>query len=679
MKQEFVKVFYETMALKGGLDQITPTLSLPPGVLRDALNFECLENGGYGRIGGYERYSGQPAPSDAVYALLYVSSFTNTPSVGQTITNAGATATGTIIAVGNNYIAYTEATGAFTIGDTLKVGATVIGTLITPQGAMSSSVNAQYVNLAANVYRADIAKPVGSGPIRGVFVLDDLTYCLRDNAGATAMNLWEQSSAGWVQVPFFKKVSFTVGAVAVPADGATLTQAGVTATVKRVVKQSGAWTGTAAGILVITNVSGGNFAAGAATLTGGATVTLSGIQTDITLLDGGRCEITQANFFGQASGIRVYCADGVNPMWEFDGETLVPIYTGLTTDTPLHVSAFKNHLFYSYESSAFCQGIGDPYNNTALGGAAEIACGDTVTGFIVQPGSQDSGAMTIFCRNSTNMLYGNSSADWNRVNYNIGTGSLDYSQQNLAQTFLCDDRGVFGLSTSLAFGNFQQSSLTNLLRPFFAEHRTRVSASMLARDKSQYRLFFSDNYGIYMTVVNGQLMGSVPVYFPMNITCTWECTLANGELVKFVGGSDGHVYQFDVGTSFDGEAINAYFTLNWASMRNSRMLKRFRRASIELSGPSYATVDFGYSLAYANPLTLQPNSQTYAAPFVTTQWDAFTWDNFVWDGRTLLPTECEMLGTGENVQITVRSNSTDYAPFAVNSVIVHYTPRRGLR
>jgi hypothetical protein len=78
-------------------------------------------------------------------------------------------------------------------------------------------------------------------------------------------------------------------------------------------------------------------------------------------------------------------------------------------------------------------------------------------------------------------------------------------------------------------------------------------------------------------------------------------------------------------------------------------------------------------------LTLQPNSQTYAAPFVTTQWDAFTWDNFVWDGRTLLPTECEMLGTGENVQITVRSNSTDYAPFAVNSVIVHYTPRRGLR
>ena len=679
MTQQFVSVQHETMAMKGGLDQITPTLSLPPGVLRDALNFECLENGGYGRIGGYERYSGEPSPSDAIYALLYVTSFTNTPSVGQTITNSGATATGYIIAVGTNYIAYTKETGTFVIGDTLKVGATVIGTLITPQGAMSSAVNAQYVNLAAAAYRSDITAPTGSGPIRGVFVYEDLTYCLRDNAGATAMNLWKESASGWTQVTLFKKVSFTAGGTATPADGATLTQGGVTATVKRVVKQSGAWTGTAAGIFVITSVSGGNFAAGAATLTGGATVTLSGVQTDITLLDGGRCEITQANFFGQVGGTRIYCADGVNPMWEFDGETLVPIYTGLTTDTPLHITAFKNHLFYSYASSAFCSGIGDPYNHTALAGAAEIPCGDTVTGFIVQPGATDAGAMMIFCRNSTNMVYGNSSSDWNRVNYNTGSGSLDYSQQNLAQTFMCDDRGVSGLAATLNFGNFQQASLTNLLRPFFAEHRIRVAASMLARDKSQYRLFFNDGFGIYMTVVNGQLMGSIPVYFPMNVTCTWESTLSNGELVKFVGGSDGHVYQMDVGTSFDGEAINAYFTLNWASMRNSRMRKRFRRASIEMTGPSYAAVSFGYSLGYANSLNLQPNSQTYAAPFILTQWDNFTWDNFVWDGRTLLPTECEMVGTAENVQITVRSNSTDYAPFAVNSVIVHYTPRRGLR
>ena len=64
---------------------------------------------------------------------------------------------------------------------------------------------------------------------------------------------------------------------------------------------------------------------------------------------------------------------------------------------------------------------------------------------------------------------------------------------------------------------------------------------------------------------------------------------------------------------------------------------------------------------------------------MSTYWDSFTWDAFVWDGRTTLPTECEMSGTGENVQITLSSSSTDYAPFSVNSIIFHYSIRRGLR
>lgn len=670
-------VKYERMTLAGGMDQITPTLSLPPGVVRDALNFECLEMGGYGRIGGYERYSGKPSPSDAVYTTLWITTFTNTPAVGATITNG--TATGVIIAVGVNYVAITKQVGAFAVGDSLTVGGTPIGTTVAPTTALSSAINAQLVNLAANSYRSDIAKPTGSGEIRGVFVYSDDVYCLRDNAGATAMNLWKATGSGWTQVTLFNEVSFTAGAVATPADGATLTQGGVIATVKRVVTQSGAWTGTAAGRFIITNPSGGNFAAGAATLSGGATVTLSGVQTAITLTNGGRCEFFQANFFGQASGTRMYCADGVNRMWEFDGTTLVPIVTGLTTDKPLHISAFKNHLFFSYQSSTFFSAIGNPYNYTALAGAGELACGDTVTGFVIQPGSQASGAMTIFCRNTTFMLYGSSLADWNLVIYNPGTGSLDYTQQNLANTFFMDDRGVFSLAATLNFGNFQQASLTNQIRPFMAEHITSAAASLLARDKSQYRLFFRDNYGVYITVVNGKFMGCMPVYFTTSVTCTYECTLSTGELVKFFGGADGYVYQMDVGTSFDGTAIDAYLTFNWDSVGNSRMLKRYRKASVELSGPSYASVNFGYSLAYGSQEVIQPTFTNYPAPFSSTYWDSFTWDAFVWDGRTLLPTECEMAGTGENVQITVSSSSTDYAPFAVNSIIFHYSIRRGLR
>jgi hypothetical protein len=108
-------------------------------------------------------------------------------------------------------------------------------------------------------------------------------------------------------------------------------------------------------------------------------------------------------------------------------------------------------------------------------------------------------------------------------------------------------------------------------------------------------------------------------------------------------------------------------------------LKRFRKASIECSGSSYAEVDFGYELGYGTTLISQPLSTNYAVPFSSVFWDSFTWDSFTWDGRSLYPTECEVLGTAENTQITIGSNSTDFKAYAINSVILHYTPRRGMR
>ena len=668
---------YERIKLAGGLVQVMPTLDLPPGACRNAVNFEALEFGGYGRIAGYERFSGQPSPSLSVYQTMYVSAFVNTPSVGQTITNGVATAQ--IIAVAATYIVQTKQVGSFSNGDTLTVGATTIGVMIAPTTSVTAKENATYRTLAANAYRNDIAQPTGSGPIRGGFLYNDLVYCIRDNAGATASDLWKQTNSGWSKIDLFYEVAFTAGGTAVPVDGATLTKGGVTATVKRVVKQSGAWTGSAAGRFVIASPSGGNFSAGAATLTGGATVTLSGIQTAITLLPGGKGEYVIANFFGQLSGSRVYYADGKNRMFEFDGTVLVPISTTTVPDTPKHISAFKNHLFYSVQSSIFNQGIGDPYNSTVLGGAAEIACGDTVTNFLIQPGSQTNGAMSIHAQNTTFVLYGTSSADWNMVTYNNGVGALDYTGQNMSQSYTMDDRGVISLTATLNFGNFDSATMTNLIRPFITEKRDKVSCSSLDRSKSQYRIFFTDGSGLYITVVNGSNKGCMPVYFPVAANVAWEGTLASGALVKFMGGSDGHVHQLDTGTSFDGANINAYIQLNWDAIGSPRILKRFRRASIEANGTGYAEINFGYGLGYGSSAIVQHMTVGYPLPFSSVYWGAFTWGQFFWGGRGLFPTEVEMFGTAENVQITIGSDSADYQAYSVNSVILHYSPRRGMR
>ncbi len=53
------RVQYDLIRLAGGLDQVTPTLTLPPGFARKAANFECNVSGGYTRIAGYERFDGR--------------------------------------------------------------------------------------------------------------------------------------------------------------------------------------------------------------------------------------------------------------------------------------------------------------------------------------------------------------------------------------------------------------------------------------------------------------------------------------------------------------------------------------------------------------------------------------------------------------------------------------------
>ena len=678
------QVKYDMFVLRGGWDQVTPTLSLQPGVCRDAINFECNSTGGYTRIGGYERSDGRPKPSSAIYQAIAVTSFTNVPTVGQTLTGNTSGATGVIIAVNSSYMVVSKVTGTFNGTEVVKVGATVIGTQTAMTQAISSLLDAQYMNLAADLYRADIQAIPGSGSVLGVVCYNDTVYGFRNNAGATAAAMYRQTAGGWSAVTFLNEISFTAGAVAIPADGATLTQGGVTATVRRVVLQTGAWTGAGTGRLIITNPAGGNFAAGAATLTGGATLTLSGVQTAITLAPNGKYEFSQGNFFGQFSTVSLYGADGVNRGFEFfvsgGNDIFVPVATGAASDIPKHVNVHKNHLFFSIASSLIYSGDGVPYKFLPIDGGGEIATGDTITNTVTLPGAQTTATMGVWGRSNTFMLYGTGTSSWNLVTYNSGTGGLDYTVQNAAETYCLDDRGVICLQTTLAYGNFDSATLTHTIKPFIIDQRSKVVYGSLNREKNQYRLFFNSGYGLYITIVNGKLLGSMPVYFPNAVTCAFEGELSNGNEITLFGSTNGYVYQLDVGSSFDGANIDAYLTLNWNAINTPRFLKSFHKCSLEISGNYYASVTFGYQVGYGSSLLEQPANVTYESMFQgAPKWDSFNWDSFVWDGRTLTPTECEMNGTAENVQLTLTS-STDYMmPYTINSAILHYIVRRGLR
>ena len=664
----------------GGLDQVSPPLTMPEGFAIKASNVEVGTYGGYSRIQGYERYDGQTNPSSAQYNSIPVT-VTGSYAIGNTITGVTSGATAVLIAATASTWYVTKVVGTF-VAEVINIAGAPVATSsagTSTGGAATMALNATYLNLAADQYRADIAAVPGSGSILGVWRFGVCIYAFRNNAGGTAAVMYKSSVTGWTAVTMYNEVSFTVGAVTTPADSETLTQGGVTATVKRVVTQSGTWAGTAAGRFIITNPTGGNFAAGAATLSGGATVTLSAVQTAITFLPGGEFEFVNYNFGGAANTTKMYGCDGANRCFEFDGTTLVPIVTGMATDTPEHITAFKKHLFISIAGSVQHSGIGTPYIWTPITGAAELAVGDQCTGFMLQTGGTSVGTMVALNRNQTYMLYGNSSTDWNLVLYNPDAGAVEWTAQYIGQGVLLDDRGITTLATSQNFGNFASSTLSRKVDPTLRDLIDSANASCTVREKNQYRLFFSGGSALYVTFEGTKLSGIMPVSLTNPVTCIASQENTGGVEEIYFGSTNGMVYQMERGTSFDGEVIDWNLQLSYNHFGSPRTLKQYKKAVLEISGSTYCEFDFSYLLGYGSTELSQPGTETITNNLSSSFWDSFVWDNFFWDGQNLLPSEIDIDGTAENVSLVFSGSSDEFDSFTMNGVSIDYIPRRRLR
>jgi hypothetical protein len=712
-----VPVAHDTFPLDGGLDQVTPLLALKPGAVRDSVNFELSEMGGYARINGYEICDGHsPLPSEATWRALTMSSVTGV-AVGDTISSTigGVAATAQVIAIsGLTLIATLFSTSTAWDGASVYNGATLIGTVAAAGASTFTSTvdqNAVYDSAASQVYhdlyRNSGYQPSGSGPIRGVAYFQNDLYCWRDNGSSTNLRFKKWKWAGAVttgslfhSVDLGVETQFQAGSGSAPAVGSYLSQTTVSGTararVRKVLLESGTWgSGTAAGRFFTDAFdSVGFFLPGA--LTSGATATLilptNSISYNVAMSSGGTASVDIASTlkpggrvqwvlgtFNSSEGQKLYGCDGVNRAFEFDGSVYIPINSGMSNDAPTNVAIHKNYLWLSFGPSIQNSAIGDPYSFSPVLGANEFLVPEDVTALQTLPGTVASGALAVFSDSNTFILYGSGSSTWNLVPFNNGVGAKPYTVQTMDSAYALDDKGVVSMSTTLNFGNFDSATLTFHVREFIKSRRGTATASALNREKNQLRMFFSDGSGLYMTIVNGQYKGAMPVQFPDPVFCWSPGQTINGTEISYVGSSNGWVYRLDSGNSFSGSNISSYLLLSFTFQGNNRVLKRYRKASIEVTGLGYAEYQFGYSLAYASTDISQADKASYTIPFVPFLWDSFTWDSFTWDIQVASPRELTCDGTGENISLAIYSDSNKSKSFKINSATIHYSNRRALR
>ncbi len=683
--------------LVGGLDLETPSWKVLPGAVKDALNYEACVEGGYQDIEGYERYDGSVRPSAASYMLVDIT-ITGSIVVGDTVTGATTGDTGVVIATdtypanaSQTYMVITKVVGDWdNATENVEVAAAVEGNVDAvgyADSAPTSQRAAQYSNLAADEYRSDIAVVAGEGDVWGGFTLGGTKYALRNKTGGATAGLYKSTASGWTEVGLGLQIAFTGGGAFEVLEGVTITGAtnGATAVVERVQVTSGSWSGTdAAGWLTLSGQTG-TFIGENLDVGGDLNVaTVAGDSAAPILQPDGRLDFDLSNFADPAGAERAYCADGVNFCYEFDGTVFAYVRTGMTVDKPTHVNVHKQQLCLSFVSSFQHSSPGSPWAWSVITGAAEISTGYVITGFDTQPGAEGNDALLIACRQRLFVLYGNDVGDWNLIRYREKVGAYEWTIQQIAYTLFLDDRGITDLRTVQAFGNFDHSALSGKIRRLMNTKRLLAVASCVVRDKNQYRLFFSDKTALYITMDGAKITGIMPILLGHQVTCVWSQEESDGSEEIYFGCDDGFVYQMEKGTSFDGDAIYAYFYTHFDHGKSIEWMKSYEGpVTIEGRGTGYAEIDVAYQLDSNSDEVGQPTTQTAELPIATgSVWDAgLTWDTGVsWDDSTTLPVlALDLTGEGRNISWVITKDSDYFLPVCLTGIHYQFIRKYAIR
>lgn len=658
--------------LGGGLDTETPVLQQNPGWLLGVENYEPKPEGGYARVGNAERYDGSQAPSATEIVVVGTDGAFEAVAVGDTVVGAPSAASGTCVYASTTLLALAAVTGTFATGDTLTVGGIEVG--IANADPDTSARDLDIAKAAAEDWRRTfIGEVPGVGPVRGVGVLYGVVYAWRDEDEST-QKVYKATTSGWVEVPMLHRVAFT-GGTAEYFEGDTLTQGGVSATVRRVVVQDGdpdQWSaGTpASGYLILSDISGGSFASGVAG--GDGVCTLSGAQEAITLTAGGRWVFKPHNFFGGLTK-RLYGADGVNDLIEFDGEILVPIPVSMPVK-PTTLELHKSHLWAAFGTSVQRSGIQYPYIWTVLTGSVELANGDPVSELVSVAGSETEAAMLVLGLDKSSVIYGDS-ADFRIATLSTEVGVRPYTAQILGPVIGLDAEGMRHFPPTQAFGNFRHETISDHIRRKVVDLSPR--ASIVSRRLGRYRLFLSD--GAVLVGAPGQKRWSWTFCrypFVVNVA-------AEGEVDEvsriFVGCDDGYVRELDKGRSHDGEEVEAWMKTVFTSLGKPGWRKKVTRGELEVEADSAGTINYTMEADYGDSNLMGALQVTESTPPPALRWDVDAWDVGVWDGTSGQTMRMRARLAGENVSVTVFCRSTHELPHQLHSINLPFRLLRRLR
>ncbi|HCX11650.1 MAG TPA: hypothetical protein DHU81_15170 [Hyphomonas sp.] len=402
------------------------------------------------------------------------------------------------------------------------------------------------------------------------------------------------------------------------------------------------------------------------------------------MLPNGRMQFVSHNFAGNTFGFMAF-VDGVNPLriihfTSATGGYYEPIQ-GLDDPTPPVAVAANNNILYvaTERGSLYYSLAGQPGNFRGDLGAGEIAVGGKITGLAPLVG----GALCIQMQNQISVLYGSSEADLQKKDLRLHddkSGAIAFSSLSYNDLYFLGDRGITSLSATQSFGSFQSGAFSKGITPFIQSRKPYFTCAVAALDRNQLRWVFNSpatqlqgSEVITATFSGNKLAGFTRQVLGFKATCAASGEMRTGEPAVFMGSTDGWVYRMDVGTSFDGLPIQAYFMTAFANSRQPGRKKAFKQATINVQsdGPvpikAKPVFDFGASDVMAHRV------EAIDVIGGATNFDEANWDSFTWSAPHLNEAHVEIRGRGQNLAMLISSTSADAKPHSISDILVTYT------
>lgn len=705
--------------LEGGLDVVTPPLSVSPGTALGMVNFEPWYQGGYRRIPGYERFDGRPKPSDASFTGWDSSDVTGL-TVGDTVTGDTSGTTGEVCGIwdddgsyGTDVLAVTKVSGSgFVNGEDLNTGSYTINSSPVLQYAPTTDLGADWLLVAEDSYRADILVVPGANQVRGAWQRLTDIYAIRDNVGETAGILHIASTSGWVTTGIVMADTIPITTVAGDAilEGDTITglTSGETATVHRVILNggSGAWDASGEGYLVVTGASGAFNAAEALQVSAVTLANTTATNTTFAFSTGGVYRFINHNFFGSSTSYRIYGCNGIDPAFEIDENSIVsPILmptnpiTGEAppNNTPFLIEEHKGHLWLMFPGGSLQHSQpGLPLSWSGFLGAGEFGLGDEGTALNSIVGN----VLVASTTRETRGIFGSSTADWELKIVAEQSGSLLYGAQKIDTVYSLDDLGITSVARSDQFGDFINSTVSQKIQPIVNAQRPRLTDSTIVRESNQFRLYFTDNSFLIMYVPAGsqaesRQSGNTSAKaqfgfgsYDVPVSQIYNTDDETGKERTYFVTSDitrlGFVYEDQIGKNFDGAEIASYVRTAFNKIGTPSYRKRFRRADIEINAANPLTIQFQSDLTYSSvtaSTSIEELDDIANIPVIDIIggggfWDVDNWDEFLWDGQNISTARANLRGTGENISFLMFNETATSEPFVLQGITIHYDMRR---